>query len=216
MLTFDTCCSRRPMQADTVSPIRRGRPGRRSIVLTCRAGALRCSASISLHCWRQTSQPRRKSVRAVTVPRSRQPGTPPTNGAAEETHRSRCTLVRRSWWERESAAAPPPSERSVATRRPIAWASGSRRRPSAAPAADPPGPAPHPAPRSNPQSNLLSLPGRGLRVAPRFDGCGWRAEQVNGGGLVAALADAGEEAHDLQVGRKLSAHEEAVDRGHDW
>ena len=56
---------------------------------------------------------------------------------------------------------------------------------------------------------------RGLRAAPRFDRCRRRAEQLVSRGRVAALAEPGEEAHDLQVRRELSAHEEAVDRGHD-
>jgi hypothetical protein len=62
---------------------------------------------------------------------------------------------------------------------------------------------------------VVCISGRGLGVAPRLYGCGWRPEQVGGGGWVAALAEAGEKAHDLQVGGELSAHEETVDRGHD-
>lgn len=52
-------------------------------------------------------------------------------------------------------------------------------------------------------------------MAPGGNGCGWRAEQLASGGWVAAFADLGEEAHDLQVRLELSPHEESVDRGHD-
>ena len=50
---------------------------------------------------------------------------------------------------------------------------------------------------------VVCVSGRSLGVAPRFDGCGWGAEQVGGVGRVAAFAEAREEAHDLQVGASL-------------
>jgi hypothetical protein len=66
-----------------------------------------------------------------------------------------------------------------------------------------------------PPRAAVRIGGLDLRTTPTLDCCGGCTEQLVGRGRVTELAEAREQAHDLQIGGKLAAHEDTIDLRHD-